>query len=138
MTKTGLMISHSVQVVEKLCENFPDPRKKRGIRHSYKLIIHLVVLATIMGCNHVDAIGDFIRSNKSKNYVKKFYNHTRIPCIGCIRYLMLMLDADKLLGKINEILDEIRDQLKELAPINNFNGQAIAIDGKTLRGAHVY
>lgn len=133
-----LLLSHSAKIVEDLCKIFPDPRKKRGIRFPYKFIMHLIVLAIIFGCRHVDAIDDFIHSKTALLHIKKFFRKVRIPCIGCLRYMMLKLDADNLMKKINEVLIFLENNSTPKTTTDELNGHAIAIDGKTLRGAHAY
>ena len=110
----------------------PEPRMARGIRHNRVSILAVAICAILSGAKTFAAIGEWAgRASQSMlqrfgcrwNRIKKIYD---APSEPTIRRLLQQIDAaavDKELG--NWLLRHLDNTVQ----------QAIAIDGKTLRGS---
>ena len=105
-----------------------DPRKARGIRHNQTSILAIAICACLSGCRSFAAIGQW-SSNLTQELRKRFKCRRSVrtgeyisPSEPTIRRTLQKTDAEEVDQMINEWLDEC-------------NGEAIAVDGKTLRGS---
>lgn len=105
-----------------------DPRKARGIRHSQSSIVAIAICACLSGCRSFSAIGQWA-CNLTQELRERFrcrrcaYTGKYIaPSEPTIRRVLQKTNAEELDQMINDWLDEN-------------NGEAIAVDGKTLRGS---
>lgn len=105
-----------------------DPRKARGIRHNQASILAIAICACLSGCRSFAAIGQW-SSNLTQELRERFKCRRSArtgkyiaPSEPTIRRVLQKTDAEEVDQMINEWLDEC-------------NGEAIAVDGKTLRGS---
>lgn len=106
----------------------PDPRGRKGTRHPLSAILTAVICAVLSGANGYKPIAQWLHTQSVDFW--HFLGFTRRPIrYGVLRNLLMALDPrafeDALLAWLREThgLDSVPDSL-----------QAIAIDGKTLRG----
>ncbi len=105
-----------------------DPRKPRGIRHNQASIMAIAICACLSGCRSFSAIGHWA-SNLTQELCKRFKcrknhrtgRHTP-PSEPTIRRVLQKTDAEEADKMISEWLNES-------------DGEAIAVDGKTQRGS---
>lgn len=129
-------LTYSSQMVDELEKKFKDPRKKRGIRFPFRFLLHIILFVFAFGNNNISSIKDLKYSlNVTKSlrllYGKKIF----LPTVGCVRYLLTLMDSEALFYATHEI---VLKWTKKFKLEGEFNGIAIAIDGKTLRGAHAF
>jgi hypothetical protein len=105
----------------------PDPRCKRGVRHRNLSIIALSICAVICGCRGYAAIAQWTKNCSQKMLVRlwcKKDGHVYIPpSESTIRRQLQRIDAEKVDMAISQWVGRLS------------SGNAIGIDGKTLRGA---
>ncbi len=106
-----------------------DPRKRRGIRHSTVSVLAISVCACLAGARSFTAIGEWA-SSLNQELLKRFgcrrNPHTgkyEAPSEPTIRRILQKVDGD-------EVDSSLGGWLSEAARSN-----AIALDGKTLRGS---
>lgn len=106
-----------------------DPRKSRGIRHNHDFILLVAICAILSGCRGYTAIGEWVR-NLPVEMLKRLgcrYNLNRggyiPPSEPTIRRTLQNVDPEQVDRVLGEWLAEQTDS------------DAIAVDGKRLRGA---
>lgn len=103
-----------------------DPRKRRGVRHSLISILAIAICASLSGARSFEAIAQWA-SELSRDALRRLGGKRNTPpSEKCFRLTLQRLDAAELDRTIGSWL--IRHNL--------LADKAIAIDGKTLRGAH--
>jgi hypothetical protein len=103
-----------------------DPRKRRGIRHPLICILAIAVCACLSGARSFEAIAEWA-SELSRDALKRLGSkRSRAPSEKCIRTTLQRLNAPEFDDAICSWLS--RRKL--------FADDGIALDGKTLRGAH--
>lgn len=113
--------------VECLTRDLPDPRDKRGRRHSLILLIVAFVSATLRGRQNLSSIHRFIQNN-----LDWLHELTKIPKVRAISRAHL----PRLLARLDWVaLDQIIERCFGIRLVQEPNGSVwVAIDGKTLRG----
>lgn len=109
-----------------LLGTLPDPRKPRGVRHPLVCIVAIATCACLAGARSFEAMAQWAKE-LSRDALKRLGGKRPAPpSEKCLRLTLQRLDAvalDRQLGAW-------------LARHNLRPGNAIAVDGKTLRGAH--
>lgn len=129
--KVGLM-KFTKKQLEDLIEtlhSFPDPRNKRGKRHRIISIVAISICAVLCGARSYAAIAEWAQ-HRTKNQLKRLwcrYNDNKQcyepPSEPTIRRLLQSIDAEAVDQAIYGWLNTL------------FSGDAIAFDGKVLKGA---
>lgn len=121
-------LEHQGGLLERL-QGIKDPRKPRGIRHSITSTLAVAICAMLSGARSFLAIGEWA-SDLSQDLLRRLGcrldPHKRIyipPSEPTLRRHLQSVDADELDRIVNEWLAEQTDP------------DAIAVDGKTLRGS---
>ncbi len=116
--------------LQEVLRTLPDGRKPRGIRHPYRAVLTISLAGVLCGARSFIALGEFARSLTQSQLGRlraRINPRTRLfdpPSESCIRRVLQSSDAaaiDRALGQW--LLDQ--------SPADD----AVAIDGKTLRGA---
>jgi len=103
-----------------------DPRKRRGIRHPLVCILAIAVCACLSGARSFEAIAEWA-SELSRDALKRLGSkRSKAPSEKCFRITLQRLDAAGFDAAI----------CNWLARRTVFANEGIALDGKTLRGAH--
>lgn len=113
-------------------KSVPDPRHARGIRHSQRSVLAVAICALLSGARSFVAIGEWAEAC-SQSMLKRLggsrdprSNRVRAPSESAIRRLLQAMDAEAVDRAVSEWLRRsVRDSGEE----------AVAIDGKTLRGS---
>jgi len=110
-------------------KRLPDPRHRRGIRHSQASVLAVAICAVLCGARNFIAIGQWA-ANQPQNILRRLgcrYHPGRRrhipPSEPTLRRTLQSVDADLLDQAINNWLSDQRGK------------HAIAVDGKTLRGS---
>lgn len=107
----------------------PDPRGRRGIRHHQTPVLTAAVCAVVAGYRSYTAIGEWVADLPADTAVLLGIDPDRRPSEATIRRLLQALDADRLAAAIGTWLAA---RIPAATPRAR---QAIAVDGKTLRGS---
>ena len=107
----------------------PDPRARRGIRHRLGVVLAAAVCAAVAGCRSYTAIAEWVADLPADTAALLGIDPDRRPSEAMIRRLLQAPDPDRLAAAIGTWLAA---QIPASAP--GFR-QAIAVDGKTLRGS---
>jgi hypothetical protein len=114
----------------------PDPRAARGRRHPLLAILGLAAAAVLAGARSITAIAEWaadspqpVRAALGARHHAP--GHRSVPAETTIRRTLARLDADALAGAIGAWL---ADQERRGPAASR--RRAVAVDGKTLRGAH--
>jgi hypothetical protein len=103
-----------------------DPRKRRGIRHPLICILAIATCACLSGARSFEAIAEWA-AELSRDALKRLGSKRgRAPSEKCFRMTLQRLDPSQFDEKI----------CSWLARLKVFANEGIALDGKTLRGAH--
>ncbi|MGE5828590.1 MAG: ISAs1 family transposase, partial [Micromonosporaceae bacterium] len=106
----------------------PDPRARRGIRHQLIAVLTAAVYAVVAGYRSYTAIGEWVADLPAATAVLLGIDPDRRPSEAMIRRLLQALDADLLAQRSGPGWPQ---GFPPHAPAR----QAIAVDGKTLRGS---
>lgn len=109
-----------------LLKTVVDPRKRRGVRHPLICILSIATCACLAGARSFEAIAQWA-GELSRDALKRLKcRRSRPPSEKCIRLTLQRLNAAEFDAKLGAWL--LRHNL--------LADQGIALDGKTLRGAH--
>jgi hypothetical protein len=103
-----------------------DPRQRRGVRHSVSTVLAVAVCAALSGARSFTAIAEWAKGLSPEALRRLGSKRPTPPSEPTVRRVLQRLDAHEADRKIGQWM--IRH-----APLA---GRAVAIDGKTLRGAH--
>jgi predicted transposase YbfD/YdcC len=115
----------------------PDPRATRGRRHPLVAILGLAAAAVLAGAKSLAAIGEWAADapqpvRAALGARRDAPGHFAVPAEATIRRTLARLDADALAAAVGAWLaDRDRDRPRPAAS----RQRAVAVDGKTLRGA---
>lgn len=103
----------------------PDPRSLRGIRHPLAAIMAMSVCAMLGGARSLYAIAQWGREHPELARVLGF-RREQTPCVATLHHVFRRLDVDAFEGALSAWA---QGSLQE-------GDEAIAVDGKALRGIH--
>jgi predicted transposase YbfD/YdcC len=109
-----------------LLRTLTDPRKRRGVRHPLVCIVAIATCACLAGARSFEAMAQWAQELSRDALRRLGGKRPAPPSEKCLRLTLQRLDVvalDRQLGAW-------------LASHNLLPGKAIAVDGKTLRGAH--
>jgi len=103
----------------------PDPRKPRGKRHPLPAILTLATCAMFCNCHSLYAIAQWGREHQELAEALGF-TREQTPCVSTLHVVFSRLQKEAFEATLS---DWAQEQLGD-------RGEAIAIDGKSLRGIH--
>jgi len=117
----------------------PDPRAARGRRHPLLAILALAAAAVLAGARSIAAIAEWAADAPQPVHAalgarRDAPGHFAVPAEATIRRTLARLDADALAGAIGRWLAD-RDPDRNRPTPPRGRRRAVAVDGKTLRGA---
>ena len=104
----------------------PDPRSPHGRRHPLGAVLALSVCAMLCGARSIYAIAQWGRDQGAPIARELGFTRDRTPCVATLHGLFKRLDKERFERAVGGWLQE-----QVLEP-----GEALAVDGKTLRGIH--
>jgi predicted transposase YbfD/YdcC len=115
----------------------PDPRATRGRRHRLVAILAMAAAAVLAGARSIAAIAEWATDapqpvRAALGARRDTPGHFAVPAEATIRRTLARLDADALAAAVGAWLAD-RDRDRPRPPASR--QRAIAVDGKTLRGA---
>jgi predicted transposase YbfD/YdcC len=123
----------------------PDPRAARGRRHSLVAILAMAAAAVLAGARSITAIAEWAADapqpvRAALGARRAAPDHWAVPAEATIRRTLARLDADVLAAAVGAWLAgrQRHDRCDGAAPAQRQRPwqRAVAVDGKTLRGAH--
>jgi predicted transposase YbfD/YdcC len=116
----------------------PDPRAARGRRHPLVAILGLAAAAVLSGARSLAAIAEWAADapqpvRAALGARRDAPDHFAVPAEATIRRTLSRLDPDALAAVVGAWL---ADRDRDLGPAGAGRRRAVAVDGKTLRGAH--
>jgi hypothetical protein len=108
-----------------------DPRKARGTRHPLSAILALSVAATLCGAQGYGAIAEWGRNHGEAFARALGFTRAKTPCAGALHYVFQRLDRRAL----EQALTTWAEAVLAALPPPKGSLEALAIDGKTLRGS---
>jgi hypothetical protein len=124
-------MSHTVPSLLEALAQVEDPRKARGKRHPLAAILALAVAATLCGAEGYGAIAEWGRNHGAPIARALGFTRDRTPCAGALHYLFRRLDRQAL----ERALSAWAEAVLAASPPPNGRLEALAVDGKTLRGS---
>ncbi len=106
--------------------SLPDPRSAHGRRHPLGAILTLAVCAMLCGARSLYAISQWGRDHGTEVSHALGFTRERTPCVSTLHQVFSRLDREGFEGALGRWLQE-----RGLQP-----AEAVAVDGKTLRGIH--
>ncbi len=114
--------------------DIPDPRKARGKRHPWALLLTLISAALLSGQRTGRAIGQWVTDHKVELMTRLPIPQKPLPSTSTLRRALRALDVTAL----EERLTQFTQTLEVPAPPATAPWQGQAVDGKTVRGAQGY
>jgi predicted transposase YbfD/YdcC len=117
----------------------PDPRAARGRRHPLAAILAMAAAAVLAGARSIAAIAEWAADapppvRAALGARRDAPDHFAVPAEATIRRTLCRLDADALAAAVGAWLaDRERERERPRAAASRW--RAVAVDGKTLRGA---
>jgi predicted transposase YbfD/YdcC len=109
----------------------PDPRHARGRRHPLAAILALMCVAMLCGYRSYSAIADWGRCYGQKLARALGFTHDKTPCAATLHHVLRKLDGPLMEAALSAWAESV---LAALPPAAG-EPEALAIDGKTLRGS---
>lgn len=109
-----------------LLKTVTDPRKPRGVRYSLTCILAIATCACLSGARSFEGIAQWAAELSREGLKRLGCRRLRPPSEKCFRVTLQRINAAEFDSKIGSWL----------AGRNVLAGKGIALDGKTLRGAH--
>ncbi len=103
-----------------------DPRKPRGVRHPVVTVVAIAVCAALSGARSFTAIAEWAEGLSREALKRLGSKRWKPPSEPTIRRVLQQLDA-------NTVDSQIGQWILTQHPVA---GQGVAVDGKTVRGAH--
>ena len=121
------------QELKKVLKSIPDSRKANGLRHPQASVLTIAVCSVLSGCRSFLAISEWA-SRCTQNMLKRLgcYFHKEKQCYTApseptIRRVLQSIDIDVIEPAFNNWVSSL---------LEGTQNEAIAIDGKVLRGAY--
>jgi len=119
----------------------PDPRAARGRRHPLVAILGLAAAAVLAGARSITAIAEWAAEapqpvRAALGARQQTPGHWSVPAEATIRRTLSRLDPDAVAGVIGAWLADRDRRLGRDRGRPAARRRAVAVDGKTLRGAH--
>jgi hypothetical protein len=109
-----------------LLQTLVDPRRRRGVRHPVVTVVAIAVCATLAGARSFTALAEWAKGLSREGLRRLGSKRWTPPSEPTFRRVLQRLDANALDAQIGQWV----------ARQYPLAGKAIAVDGKSLRGAH--
>ena len=121
----------------------PDPRAAPGRRHPLVAILGLAAAAVLAGARSIAAVAEWAADapgpvRAALGARQHAPGHFAVPAEATIRRTLARLDADTLAGAVGAWLADRDPDQDRPRPAADSRCRAVAVDGKTLRGARTH
>lgn len=124
------MIAQCRPLIDVLAE-VSDFRRPRGRRHALPAILALVCVAVLCGYRSYSAIAQWARVYPRELVVALGLTHSTSPCAATLSTILRHLDREQIEAKLGAWAESVLVAL----PPGPTEDEALALDGKTLRGS---
>jgi predicted transposase YbfD/YdcC len=124
------MVTQTRPLIEVLAE-IPDCRHARGKRHSLRSILALVCAATLCGYRSYSAVAQWARIYPRELVSALGFTHPTPPCAATLCHVLSQVDREALEARLGVWAEAVLASLPPAAGEED----AVALDGKTLRGS---
>ena len=132
----GVVPTAALSLVEAFAE-VPDPRHARGIRHGVLAILLLGACAVLTGARSFTAIGEYAQDT-GRAILDRLGVGAVVPHSSTLRRVLRDLDPHAVEAAMRSwALAQLADQARPDGVPTREQRQILALDGKTVRGAHV-
>lgn len=114
-------------------QQVPDPRDPRGVRHPLAAVLALVCCALLCGSRHLAAIAEWGRHRPGELIAALGFTRAKTPAGSTLHNLLQDLDWRALEAQLRQWATAVEVQLGAESPAHRET--ALALDGKTMRGA---
>ena len=115
----------------------PDPRHARGVRHGVLAIVLLGACAVLTGARSFAAIAEYAHDT-GRAVLDVLGVGTVVPHASTIRRVLQELDPDAVEAAMRSwALAQLADRVPDTGVPVREQRQVLALDGKTVRGAHI-
>jgi predicted transposase YbfD/YdcC len=117
--------------------DLPDPRRRRGTRHAWQVILTLISAAVAAGCRTPHAIGQWVALHAAVLHASLCPTAKRVPSESTMVRALRQVDVTALEQRIAQF-GQSSDTTAPSGTIACPNGEhleALSIDGKAVRGA---
>jgi predicted transposase YbfD/YdcC len=114
-------------------QQVPDPRDPRGVRHPLGAVLALVCCALLCGSRHLAAIAEWGRNQSADLIAALGFTRPKTPAGSTLHNLLQDLDWSELEEQLRHWVLAVEAHLGAATPENRED--ALALDGKTMRGA---
>jgi hypothetical protein len=120
--------------------DLPDPRKRRGTRHAWRVVLTLISAAVAAGCRTPHAIGQWVGLHATVVQATLCPRAKPVPSESTVVRALRHVNVTALESSISEFDQHAERAASEgtISCPNGFRLEAQAIDGKTLRGASTH
>ena len=126
----------ALSLVEAFAE-IPDPRHARGIRHGVLAIVLLGACAVLTGARSFAAIGEYTHDT-GRAILERLGVGAVVPHASTIRRVLQDLDPGAVEAAMRSwALAQLADRPAPTGVPTRDQRQVLALDGKTVRGAHI-
>ncbi len=109
----------------------PDPRSRQGRRHPLPALLALACTAMLCGYQSYGAIAEWSR-NYGRSWTRALgLTHPTPPCAATLHAVFRALDREQ----VEAVLGAWAEAVLQATPASAAGAEAVALDGKTLRGA---
>ncbi len=109
----------------------PDPRKRRGQRYPWRLLLTLIAAAMASGQQHGRGIGQWVREHGERVTEQLGGSRDRIPSEATLRRTLAAVDVAHLEARLR--------QIRHAPAVPAAGGwQGLALDGKEVRGSRAH
>src|SRR5438067_531465 len=108
-----------------------DPRQARGKRHSLVALLALVCAATLCGYRSYSAMAEWGRNYGREGLRALGFTHPTPPCAATLHRVLRRLDRPAVEAALGRGAEEVLAAQPPAPP----EEEALALDGKTLRGS---
>lgn len=114
--------------------DLPDPRKARGKRHPWPLILTLIAAALVCGQRSGRAMGQWVSEHGHELLTHLPIRYAPLPSTSTIRRALQAIDVDILEQRIARFVEGLDQTSPPQPTTGRWHGQAV--DGKAVRGAN--
>lgn len=116
-----------------------DPRKRRGKRHAWKVILSLIAAAISNGARSEKAIGRWVGVRREELIERLGLRHG-VPSASTLRRALQTISVEALEARLSAFMSkaEVKPAEEKATEVALEGLQGQSIDGKTVRGLHRY
>jgi predicted transposase YbfD/YdcC len=117
--------------------DLPDPRKRRGTRHAWRVVLAVVSAALAAPCRTPHAIGQWVALHAAALQASLCPTAKRVPSESTVVRALRQVDVSALEQRIAQFgqASDTPAPTGAIACPNGFRLEALSIDGKAVRGA---